>query len=90
MSKSYKRRQIQAFFDPYFEEVRGGVEPWWMAHWKAHAEFLLSVIELLFLSLMVEVLCDDAAAAACYLLSLLRVTYLLSPPGLRVRSPLSC
>ena len=24
--------------------------------------------------------CDDAAAAACYLLSLLRVTYLLSPP----------
>jgi len=26
------------------------------------------------------VCCDDAAAAACYLLSLLRVTYLLSPP----------
>jgi len=41
-------------FDPHFEEVRGGVEPWWMARWKALAEFLLSVIELLFLSLAVE------------------------------------
>jgi len=30
--------------DPHFEEVKGGVEPWWMAHWKACAEFLLSVI----------------------------------------------
>ena len=35
-------------FDPHFEEVRDGVEPWWMARWKARAEFLLSVIELLF------------------------------------------
>ena len=43
-------------FDPHFEEVRGGVEPWWMARWKALAEFLLSVIELLFLSLTVEAL----------------------------------
>ena len=43
-------------FDPYFEEVRGGVKPWWMARWKARAEFLLSVIELLFLSLTVEAL----------------------------------
>ena len=43
-------------FDPHFEEVRGGVEPWWMAHWKARAKFLLNVIELLFLSLMVEAL----------------------------------
>ena len=43
-------------FDPHFEEVRGGVEPWWMARWKAHAKFLLSVIELLFLSLTVEAL----------------------------------
>jgi len=43
-------------FDPHFEEVRGGVEPWWMAHWKARAEFLLSVIDLLFLSLTVEAL----------------------------------
>jgi len=34
-------------FDPHFEEVRGGVEAWWMARWKARAEFLLSVIELL-------------------------------------------
>ena len=37
-------------FDPHFEEVRGGVEPCWMARLKAHADFLLSVIELLFLS----------------------------------------
>ena len=41
---------------PHFEEVRGGVEPWWMARWKARAEFLLSLIELLFLSLTVEAL----------------------------------
>ena len=43
-------------FDPHFEEVRGSVEPWWMARWKARVEFLLSVIELLFLSLTVEAL----------------------------------
>ena len=43
-------------FDPHFEEVRGGVEPWWMARWKARVEFLLSLIELLFLSLTVEAL----------------------------------
>ena len=43
-------------FHPHFEEVRGGVELWWMARWKARAEFLLSVIELLFLSLTVEAL----------------------------------
>ena len=43
-------------FDPHFEEVRGGVEPRSMAHWKALAEFLLSVIELLFVSLTVEAL----------------------------------
>ena len=43
-------------FDPHFEEVRGGVEPWCMARWKPRAEFLLSVIELLFLSLTVEAL----------------------------------
>ena len=43
-------------FDPHFEDVRGGVEPWWMARWKALAVFLLSVIELLFLSLTVEAL----------------------------------
>jgi len=43
-------------FDPHFEEVRDGVELWWMARWKARAEFLLSVIELLFLSLTVEAL----------------------------------
>jgi len=41
---------------PHFEEVRGGVEPWLMACWKAHVEFLLSVVELLFLSLTVEAL----------------------------------
>jgi len=34
----------------------GGVEPWSMARWKARAEFLLSVIELLFVSLTVEAL----------------------------------
>jgi len=43
-------------FDPHFEEVRGGVEPLWMARSKARAEFLLSMLELLFLSLTVEAL----------------------------------
>jgi len=43
-------------FDPHFEEVRGGVEPWLMARWKAHVKFSLSVIEFLFLSLTVEAL----------------------------------
>jgi len=50
-------------FDPHFEEVRGSVEPWWMARWKALAEFVLSVIELLFLSLTVEAL--QAYKAKC-------------------------
>jgi len=36
---------------PHFEEVRGGVEPWLMARWKARVELLLSVTELIFLSL---------------------------------------
>ena len=55
----YRSRSIDdrsRHFDPHFEEVRGGTEPWWMARWKAHVEFLLSVIELLFLSLTVEAL----------------------------------
>ena len=43
-------------FDPHFEEVRGGVEPCWMARWKALDDLLLSVIELLFLSLTIEAL----------------------------------
>ena len=51
-------------FDPHFEEVGGGVEPWSMARWKALAEFLLAVIGLLFLSLTGEALqgkrCQDS------------------------------
>ena len=34
----------------------GGVEPWLMARWKARVEFVLSVIELLFLSFAVKAL----------------------------------
>jgi len=41
---------------PHIEKVRGGVEPWLMALWKAHVEFFSNVIELLFLSLTVEAL----------------------------------
>ena len=48
--RSRPKYDTSVHFDPHFEEVRGGVEPWWMARWKARAEFLLSVIELLFLS----------------------------------------
>jgi len=48
-------------FDPHFEEVRDGVEPSWMACWKAYVELLLSVIKLLFLSLTVEALQGKSA-----------------------------
>ena len=62
--RSRPKYDTSMHFGPHFEEVRGGVEPWWMARWKAHAEFLLSVIELLFLSLTVEALqgktCQDS------------------------------
>jgi len=44
------------YLNPHYEEVRGGVEPWLMARWKARVEFLLGVIELLFLFLAVEAL----------------------------------
>ena len=52
--RSRPKYDTSRHFDPHFEEVEGGVEPWWMARWKALAEFLLSVIELLFLSLTFE------------------------------------
>jgi len=40
----------------YSEEVRSSIEPWLMARWKARVDFLVGVIELLFLSLTAEVL----------------------------------
>jgi len=43
LSKLSKKRQISVIY-PHFEEVRGGVEPWLMARWKARVEFLLRVI----------------------------------------------
>ena len=55
LSKFSTRRQIYVLY-PHFEKVKGGVEPWLMARWKAHVEFLLNVIELLFLSFTVEAL----------------------------------
>jgi len=55
LSKLSKRRQISVIY-PHFEQVRGGVEAWSIARWKDCVECLLSVIELLFLSLTVEVL----------------------------------
>ena len=54
--RSRPKYDTSMHFIPHFEEVRGDVEPWLMARWKARAEFLLSVIELLFLSLTVEAL----------------------------------
>jgi len=47
-----ERRQIYVF-DPHFEEVKGGVEPWLMARWKARVDCLLTVTELLILSLTI-------------------------------------
>ena len=46
--RSRPKYDTSMHYDPHFEEVMGGVEPWWMARWKARAEFLLSVILLLF------------------------------------------
>jgi len=54
--RSRTKDENSLHFDPHFEDVGGGVEPWWMTRWKALAEFLLSVAELLFLSLTVEAL----------------------------------
>ena len=56
--RSRPKDDKSSHFDLRFEEVRDGVEPWWMARWKARVEFLLSVglIGLLFLSLTVEAL----------------------------------
>jgi len=54
--RSRPKNDKSRHFDPHFEEVRGGVEPWWMARLKARTEFLLSVVELLFLSLAVQAL----------------------------------
>ena len=52
------------YFIHIFKKVRGGVEPWLMARWKACVEFLFSVIGLRFLSLTVEALqgkmCQDS------------------------------
>ena len=53
-------------FDPHFEEVMGGVEPWLMAHWKARVEFLLSVIGLLFLSLRLRRYKAKCVKTRCY------------------------
>ena len=52
--------------DPHFEEVTGGVESWSMARWKALAEFLLSVVRLLFLSLTVEALQGKTSNLAAF------------------------
>ena len=47
-------------FDPHFEEVGGGVEPWWVARWKALAEFLLSVVELLTVEALQGKMCQNS------------------------------
>ena len=54
--RSHPKYDRSRHFDPHFEEVGGSVEPCWIARWKALVEFLLSVIELVFLSLTVEAL----------------------------------
>ena len=63
MLKLSDRRQIEVL-DPHTEEVRSVVEPWLTARWKARVNFLLTVIELIFLSLTIEALqgktCQDS------------------------------
>ena len=46
--RSRPKDENSLHFDPHFEEVRGGVELWMIARWKARVQFLLSVIELFF------------------------------------------
>ena len=69
--RSRPKSDTSMHFDPQFEEVRGGVEPCLMARWKALAEFLLSVIQLLFLSPTVESLkgktCQNSQPSGCLL-----------------------
>ena len=48
--RSRPKYDTSMHFDPHFEEVRSSVEPCLIAHWKTRVEFLLSEIELLFLS----------------------------------------
>ena len=56
--------EILAPIDLYPLLIAASFEPWWMARWKARAEFFLSVVELVFLSLTVEALqgktCQDS------------------------------
>ena len=47
-SLHYYTKGVRLVFDPHFEEVRDGVEPWLMARWKARVDFLLTVIKLFF------------------------------------------
>jgi len=36
--RSRPKYDTSMHFDPHFEEVGGGIEPWWMARWKARAK----------------------------------------------------
>jgi len=59
----YERQQIYVF-DPHFEEVRGGVEPWLMLVGKPVYDFLFAIIELFSLALTANALkgktCQDS------------------------------
>ena len=56
LSKLSERREIEVF-DPHFEEVRGAVEPWLIAHWKARVGLPIRYNIVLFsLSLTVDAL----------------------------------
>jgi len=65
LSKLSKKTKNLVLY-PHFEKVRGGVEPWLMARWKARVEFLLSVVERLFLSLTVEALQGKMSKLAAF------------------------
>ena len=44
--RSRPKYDTSMHFDPYFEEVRGGVEPWLMARWKACVRLPIRITEL--------------------------------------------
>jgi len=42
----YCRSRLKDDKSRHFDEVRGGVQPWWMARWIARAEFFFYLLRL--------------------------------------------
>ena len=64
-SRSRPKYDSDRHFDPHFEAVRGGVEPWLMARWKARVEFLLNGRNFFSLALTVKALQAKCVKTRC-------------------------